>query len=93
MQCLKRIVERQQHDRRQRAPAVELVGVGLARLVEVEREFSVDADAEVVVHDVDATGVLVGVGGVGRVLDVDARRVLLAVVRVEDHRPSTTHTG
>lgn len=44
------------------APAVELVGILLARVVEIETQVGVDADAEVVVHNENLRVILVGDG-------------------------------
>ena len=56
--------------------------------MKVEAQVGINAYAEVVVHDEDGRGVLVGVGRVTLVLNRDSGLVDLLVVRVKDHSPS-----
>ena len=71
-------------------PAAEFVGVFLTSHVKVEAQVGINAYAEVVVHDEDGRGVLVGVGRVTLVLNRDPGLVDLLVVRVKDHSPSAS---
>ena len=56
--------------------------------MKVEAQVGINAYAEVVVHDEDGRGVLVGVGRVTLVLNRDSGLVDLLVVRVKNHSPS-----
>ena len=69
-------------------PAVELVGVLLARVVEVEAEGRVEADAEVVVHDEYLRIVLAGRAGDGGVLHGSGAEPLVLLLRVKDDGPA-----
>ena len=60
--------------------------------MKVQAELGINADAEVVVHDEDLGGVLVGVGGVGVIGDGHLCLVLLFLIRVKDHCPPVSHS-
>ena len=61
--------------------------------MKVQTDLGVDADAEVVVHDEDLGGVLVGVGGVGVVGYGHLGLILLLLVGVKDDRPPGDRLG
>jgi len=72
----------------QNQPAVKFVRILLASLVEIEAKVSIDADAEIVVHNKDGRRVLVLLSCVGVIRQCHLCFISLLLVWMKYHCPS-----